>query len=79
MKHQIEVQEQKLREALASENEDADESELEDVEAIEDEDEAVIEDEAEAAIETGDDVNRPGQTVAAAADENKPAARTDDE
>jgi len=75
MKHQIEVQEQKLREALEAENEVGDEvcdeSELEDVESIEDEDEA--------AIETGDDVNRPEQTVAVADDERKPAARADDE
>jgi hypothetical protein len=79
MKHQIEMQEQKLREALANEDEASEEAELEGVEAIDDEDEAVIEDEDEAIIETGDDVNRPGQAVAAAADENKPAARTDDE
>jgi len=87
MKHQIEVQEQKLREALASENEASDELALEDVEAIEDGDEAVIEGEAEAVIEgeveavieTGDNVNRPGQTVAAAGDGHKPAAGVDDE
>ena len=75
MKHQVEMQEQKLREALEAENEIGDEvgdeSELEDVESIEDEDEA--------AIETGDDVNRPEQTVAAADDGHKPAARADDE
>jgi hypothetical protein len=75
MKHQIEMQEQKLREALEAENEIGDEvgdeSELEDVESIEDEDEA--------AIETDDDVNRPEQTVAVADDERKPAARADDE
>ncbi|MCP4768172.1 MAG: DUF3306 domain-containing protein [Gammaproteobacteria bacterium] len=75
MKHQVEMQEQKLREALEAENEVGDESALEesaleDVEAIEDEDAGVI--------ATGDDVNRPGQTVAAA-DDGKPAARADDE
>ncbi len=61
MKHQIEMQEQKLREALESKNEAGDELELEDVESIEDEDEA--------GIESGDDVVRPQSTVAEAGDE----------
>ncbi|MCP4471300.1 MAG: DUF3306 domain-containing protein [Gammaproteobacteria bacterium] len=61
MKHQIEMQQQKLREALATENEVSDEAELEDVESIEDEDEA--------GIESGDDVVRPQSTVAEEDDE----------
>jgi hypothetical protein len=71
MKHQLEMQEQKLREALEAESEVDDEPEPEDVEFIEDEDAA--------AITTVDDANRPEQTVAAIDDEHKPAARADDE
>ena len=71
MKHQIEMQEKKAREALEAENKVVDESEIEDVESIEDEEEAVI------AAE--DDVSQPEQTVAASEDGHKPAARADDE
>ena len=71
MKHQVEMQEQKLREALESENETSDEAELEDVESIEDEDEA--------GIETEDDVNRQKQTVVAADDGQESVVEVDDE
>jgi len=72
MKHQIEMQEQKLRESLEEENEVIDEAELEDVEVIEDDDEATD-------IETGDDVNQQEQAGAAADDGQEPVARKDDE
>jgi len=75
MKHQIEVQELKLREAMEAENAASDETELEDVESIEDEDE----DEDEAVIAAEDDVKQPQQSVAATDDSTRPAARADDE
>ncbi len=71
MKHQVEMQEQKRREALANEDEVNEKAELEDVESMEDEDEAVV--------ESGDDVNRPEQTAAAAGDGHPRAARAEDE
>ncbi len=70
MKHQVEMQEQKLREALESENEAAEEAELEDVEFVEDEDEA--------AVETGEDVSRQKQIVAVADDGQEPAEGKDE-
>jgi len=73
MKHQIEVQEQKLREALEAENAASDETELEDVESIEDEDEDG------AVIAAEDDVKQPQQSVATVDDSPRPAARADDE
>ena len=74
MKHQIEMQEQKLREAMEAENEVVDEAELEDVESIDDDE---VEDEAVIAAE--EDVKQPQQSVAATDDSPRPAARADDE
>jgi len=71
MKHQVEMQEQKLREALEAENEASEEAELEDVESIEDEDEEII--------ETGDDVSRQEQVVAAVDDGQEPMEKKGDE
>jgi len=71
MKHQIEMQEQKLREALEEESEVIEEVELEDVE--------FIEDDGEADIETRDDVNQQEQTVAAADDGQEPVREKGDE
>ena len=69
MKHQIEMQEQKLREAMEAENEL-----VEDVESIDDDE---VEDEAVIAAE--EDVKQPQQSVAATDDSPRPAARADDE
>jgi len=87
MKHQVEMQEQKLRESLANEDEASEEAELEDVESIEDEasqeaeleDVESIEDDDEDVIETGDDVDRKDHAVAAADEGYKPAAGMNDE
>ncbi|MCP4331456.1 MAG: DUF3306 domain-containing protein [Gammaproteobacteria bacterium] len=73
MKHQIEIQEQKLRETMEAENEVVDEAELEDVESIDDEDED------EAVISAEDDVKQPEQGIAATDDSPRPATRADDE
>ena len=69
------MQEQKLREALEAENEAIEEAELEDVESIDDEDE----DEDEETIETGGDVNRQQQVIAAVEDGHKPVTEKGDE
>jgi hypothetical protein len=71
MKHQIEMQEQKKREAEEAKIEDGDEAELEDVESIEDEDDTVV--------ETGDDVTSVEQTAEVADDGDKPVVKVDDE
>lgn len=70
MKHQVEMQEQKLREALANEDEVGAEAELEDVESIDDEDEADI--------ETEDGVNRTRQADAAAGEGQEPGEGEDE-
>ena len=69
MKHQIEVQEQKAREALEQENEALDTAELDEVEDIDDEDDAEHDIEAHSADDSADDNNQQQPSVTLVTDD----------
>jgi hypothetical protein len=70
MKHQIEVQERKRREALEREDQAKADAELEGLSEDVEDDVEDMDDEYDAEIETLDDMKRPRQTLAEASDDN---------
>jgi hypothetical protein len=70
MKHQIEVQERKLREALEQEDQAAADAELEELPEDMEDDVEDMSDEDDAKIEAPDDMKRPRQTQAEMPDNN---------
>jgi hypothetical protein len=70
MKHQIEVQERKRREALEQEDQAKADAELEGLSEDVEDDVEDMDDEDDAEIEALDDMKRPRQTLAEASDDN---------